>query len=144
MTPWLYLISIRMFIQAENLRVLQLAERFSDGMWPLVKTWDRFHQDTLGKQLVRAVDSIGANIAEGFGRHHPQDTLRFYYIARGSLEETGYWLKRAESRCLVSKEKTWILMKELDLLSKTLNAFISAQKNRNRTASESLANHPII
>ena len=52
----------------ENLRVYQLAEELSDRVWEIVLGWDVFARDTVGKQLVKAVDSIGANIAEGTGR----------------------------------------------------------------------------
>ncbi len=42
----------------------------------------------LADQMRRASKSTPANIAEGYGRHHWLDALRFYYIARGSLNET--------------------------------------------------------
>lgn len=42
----------------------------------------------LVQQLRRASKSVSANIAEGYGRFHYLDTLRFYSIARGSLNET--------------------------------------------------------
>ena len=41
----------------------------------------------LASQIRRASTSITLNIAEGYGRYHYLDSLRFYYIARGSLEE---------------------------------------------------------
>src|SRR5690348_7926433 len=41
----------------------------------------------LSDQLRRAGVSIVLNIAEGYGRYHYLDSLRFYYIARGSLME---------------------------------------------------------
>lgn len=51
-----------------ELKVYQLAEKLADEVWGIVRKWDLFAKDTVGKQLVRAVDSIGANIAEGTGR----------------------------------------------------------------------------
>jgi four helix bundle protein len=52
----------------ENLRVYQLSEEISDMIWEMVVKWKRLAQDTVGKQLIKAADSIGANIAEGTGR----------------------------------------------------------------------------
>jgi four helix bundle protein len=51
----------------ERLRVYKLSEDLTDQIWELVVSWNQFARDTLGKQLVRAADSIGANIAEGVG-----------------------------------------------------------------------------
>ena len=72
----------------ENLRVYQLAERLADAIWDIVSEWRSFAKDTVGKQVVRAADSIGANIAEGTGRGTYQDNRRFVRTARGSLNET--------------------------------------------------------
>ena len=69
----------------ENLRVYQLAEQLADAIWDVVADWKIFARDTMGKQLVRAADSIGANIAEGSGRGSVLDNRRFARIARGSL-----------------------------------------------------------
>jgi 23S rRNA-intervening sequence protein len=52
----------------ENLKVYQISERVADEIWDLVLGWNNFAKDTVGRQLVRAADSIGANIAEGTGR----------------------------------------------------------------------------
>ena len=68
-----------------ELQVYQLAERLSESIWVMVRSWDRLSIDTLGKQMVRSADSIGANIAEGSGRGTYQDNRRFVRIARGSL-----------------------------------------------------------
>ena len=51
----------------EKLSVYKLAERLSDEAWAVVIGWDLFPKDTVGQQLVRAADSIGANIAEAQG-----------------------------------------------------------------------------
>jgi four helix bundle protein len=76
----------------ENLRVYQLSEQLSDLIWEIVLAWSYFARDTVGKQLVRAVVSIGANIAEGTGRGTFVDNRRFVKIARGSLNETKHWV----------------------------------------------------
>ena len=51
----------------ENLKVYKLSEALADQIWDVVIGWDRFARDTVGRQIVRAADSIGANIAEGSG-----------------------------------------------------------------------------
>lgn len=56
-----------------ELRVYQLSEKLADQLWEVILQWDYFARDTVGKQLVRAADSVGANIAEGCGRHSFQD-----------------------------------------------------------------------
>jgi len=72
----------------ENLQVYQLPEQLADEIWSVVGKWESFAKDTIGKQMARAADSIGANIAEGSGRGSFQDNRRFVKIARGSLNET--------------------------------------------------------
>ena len=79
----------------ENLRILQESEAIADALWKHVTRWDEFARDVVGKQLSRAVDSIGANIAESFGRFNFGEKLQFLYYSRGSLFETKYWLNRA-------------------------------------------------
>ena len=69
----------------EKLDVYQLAENLADDVWKLVLKWPRLAQDTVGKQLIRACDSIGANIAEGSGKGTYADNRRFVRVARGSL-----------------------------------------------------------
>ncbi|EHC10656.1 hypothetical protein FJSC11DRAFT_3595 [Fischerella thermalis JSC-11] len=74
----------------EYLQIFQLAEKLADMIWDIVINWNSFEKDTIGKQFTPAVDSIGANIAEGNGRYNLQDNLRFIKIARGSLYKTRY------------------------------------------------------
>jgi four helix bundle protein len=110
----------------QNLRVYRLSEMISDLLWQVILKWDSFARDTIGKQLVRAVDSIGANIAEGTGRGSFQDNRRFVKIARGSLYETIHFLRRAHCRNLVTDEQTNKIKPLLDELGPKLNAYLKS------------------
>ena len=89
-----------------DLLVYQLSEELCDAVWDIVRTWPPLARDTVGKQVVRSADSIGANIAEGSGRGSYADNKRFIRIARGSFYETKHWLRRAFQRKLVTPEQT--------------------------------------
>ena len=106
----------------ENLRVYQLAEALADGIWKVVVNWDYLAKNTIGKQMGRAADSIGANIAEGTGRGTLQENRRFIRMARGSLYETQHWLRRSYKRTLLSKEQIESLRCTIEQLSPALNA----------------------
>ncbi len=109
-----------------SLEVYKLAERLSDTIWKLVRSWDSFALDTVGKQLVRAADSVGANIAEGTGRGSFQDNRRFVRIGRGSLYEVIHWLRRAYVRQLVTSEQSKSIRPMIDELSPRLNAYLKS------------------
>ena len=110
----------------ETLHVYRLAEKLADELWNLIVRWDRLAQDTTGKQLIRAVDSIGANIAEGSGRGSFQDNRRFVRIARGSLNETKHWLRRAFVRSLITAQQVETIKPMLDELAPRLNAYLKS------------------
>ena len=110
----------------ENLRVYQLSENLADKIWDIVIGWDNFAKDTVGKQIVRSADSVGANIAEGEGRGSFQDNRRFIKIARGSLQETQHWLRRAFKRNLLTKEQVETLKPMIEKLAPTLNAYLTS------------------
>jgi four helix bundle protein len=107
----------------EKLRVYRLAEALADLIWRIVWKWDYFSKVTVGRQVVEAVDGIGANIAEGTGRGSLQDNRRFVKIARGSLYETKHWLRRAYNRRLLTQQEICDLKPLVDELVPTLNAY---------------------
>lgn len=119
----------------ENLRVYQLSEDLADLVWEIATKCDNFNRDTVGKQIVRSADSIGANIAEGTGRFSFQDNKRFGYIARGSLNETKHWLRRAFKRSLLIQEEIEKIKPIMDELSPKLNAYINSIENSKRKKS---------
>jgi len=108
----------------KDLRVYQLSEELSDRIWHVVRGWDGLARDIVGKQLVRAADSIGANIAEGCGRQSYQDNRRFIRIARGSYNETQHWLRRAYQRKLLTNEQVETIRPLLNELGPKLNAYL--------------------
>jgi four helix bundle protein len=110
----------------EHLQVYQLSEKLADLVWDVAKQWNNFERDTVGKQLARSADSIGANIAEGSGRGSYQDNRRFVRIARGSLNETQHWLRRAYKRGLLNEEHTASLKPIIEELAPRLNAYLKS------------------
>jgi four helix bundle protein len=117
----------------ENLKVYQMSEALADEVCDVVLGWDRFARDTVGSQIVRAADSIGANIAEGSGRGSFQDNRRFIRIARGSLKETQHFLRRAYKRKLLDDHQVSKIKPLVDNLAPMLNAYlrsIGAVSNR--------------
>ena len=110
----------------ENLRVYKLSEDLADSIWDIVLGWDSFAKGTVGKQIVRAADSIGANIAEGTGRGTFADNKRFVRIARGSLNETQHFLRRAFRRKLLTKPDVDKLKPLVDNLAPQLNSYLKS------------------
>ncbi|MGB7892414.1 MAG: four helix bundle protein [Microcoleus sp.] len=108
----------------EDLDVYKLAEKLANEVWFIVKEWDFFTKDTMGKQLVRAADSVCANIAEGRGRYNYQDNRRFVKIARGSLYEKITFLRLAYARQLLVDEQVRRFQPIIDELSPKLNTYL--------------------
>jgi four helix bundle protein len=107
----------------EKLRVYKLAEKLADKIWEIVVKWDYFAKNTVGMQMVTAADGVGSNISEGTGRGSLQDNRRFIKIARGSLYETKYWLRRAYRRKLLTQDEIDGVKPIIDELLPTLNAY---------------------
>lgn len=89
-----------------------------------------FAKDTIGKQIVRAADSVCANIAEGRGRFNFKDNQRFVKIARGSFYETVNWIHLASSRKLIESDQALKLQETVDELAPRLNAYLKSLDGR--------------
>ncbi|WP_320111869.1 four helix bundle protein [Draconibacterium orientale] len=113
------------YLTLEKISAYQIAFAFSNDIWKVVITWDYFAKDTVGKQLVRAVDSISANIAEGFGRYSKKDKVRFYRISMGSLEEVADWIKKLAARELISSQDGDEYLLTIDSLRKEIYNLIN-------------------
>lgn len=122
-----------MAVKFEELQVLQTAETIADAVWKYAIRWDDFVIDVVGKQFARAADSIGANIAEAFGRFHYGERLQFLYYARGSLFVSKYWLNRAKSRNLISTDQSQDFASQFTDLVRQLNGFAAHIKTLRNT-----------
>jgi len=118
----------------EEIEVYILAEEIADKWWGIVSRWPPFAKDTVGKQLIRAVDSIGANIAESYGRYHFAEKIHFLYYARGSLYEAKFFVRRARKRNLITQAEFDEMMKDLQTLAPKLNAYINSKKGQRANA----------
>jgi four helix bundle protein len=130
-----------MATELDDLKILQAAEGIADAVWKRVVQWDEFARDVVGKQLARATDSIGANIAESYGRFNYGEKLQFLYYSRGSLFETKYWLNRALTRELMQPGEVKDYADRLSDVARQLNSFASSLKSQrkdNQTQSKSV------
>ncbi len=112
------------YLQLNDIDCYKIAFNLSNYVWNLVITWDYFPKDTVGKQFVKAVDSISANIAEGFGRFGKKDKIHFYYYSFGSLKESLDWNEKAKIRKLLIQEQYLYIFTELNKLPKSIHQLI--------------------
>ena len=120
----------------ESLQVYKMSETLADDIWNIVVNWDSFARDTVGNQIVRSADSIGANIAEGTGIGRFKDNRRFVKVARGSLYETRHWLRRAYKRNLLTEEQISKLKPIIDNLSPMLNGYLRSIGKASETTTD--------
>ncbi len=113
-------------IKLIDLEVYKVAMQIGDDVWDLIDKWDYFNKDTLGKQFVRAADSIALNIAEGYGRFFYKENKNFNYYSRGSAYECTSCLRKAVKRELTTKEKNIELRILFERYLKLVNAYIKS------------------
>lgn len=109
----------------ENVNAYKISRELANFNYQLVNTWDWFNKRTIGVQLQTAIDSIAGNIAEGFGRYHKKDKIKFYYNARASVFETAHWIRQAYSRNLINEKDYYYIIEKLRILPKEINTLIS-------------------
>lgn len=113
----------------EDLKAYSLSMELVESVWSIVNRCDYFQKDTIGKQLVKAVDSVAANLSEGFGRFHFKENKNFSYYSRGSLYETKTWLTKAYTRKLIEQQEFQKLILSIEMIGKMLNSYIKSIGN---------------
>ena len=112
------------YLKLNDISSYKISFHLSNYVWDIVVKWDYFAKDTVGKQFIRSIDSISANIAEGFGRYNKKDKIKFYRYSFGSLKESLDWNEKAKIRKLLTEEQYKYILEELNKLPKELNYLI--------------------
>jgi four helix bundle protein len=90
----------------QELVFYQKARQNTKDVNVLIRNWPKTMQvQKISRQLFRSASSIGANIAEGHGRHQGTEYIHYLIIAQGSANETEHWLHTAQDCELGPKEK---------------------------------------
>ena len=117
-------------MEISDLEIYKLSREISRTAWAVYSAFDWSTKKVIGDQWVTSVDSVGANIAEGFGRYHFADKNKFNYNARGSLIEAKHWTNLLHERTLLSSDVHGNLNEYFDRLLHGLNAYIKATKDQ--------------
>lgn len=112
------------FLELNNISAYRIAFNISNYVWDVVSEWDYFSKKTIGEQFIKAIDSISANIAEGFGRYTKKDKINFYRYSYGSLKESLDWNEKAKMRKLLKEKEYTYILTELKKLPKEINTLI--------------------
>ena len=112
------------YLKLNDLDCYKVAFNLSNYVWDIVIKWDYFAKKSIGIQFVNAIDSISANISEGFGRYGKKDKINFYRYSFGSVKESFDWNEKAKVRGLVTDEHYNHIFGELDKLPKAINQLI--------------------
>jgi four helix bundle protein len=105
----------------QNLATYRKAVDLADELRGCVRSRESLDRWSVGIQALRAADSVGANLAEGYGRGPFADRQRFLFIARGSACELEHWLRRATTRGLPCPDNA---VERADEIGRMLNGLI--------------------
>ena len=109
------------YLKLNDVPAYKIAFNLSNYVWNVVIKWNWFAKRHVGGQFVESIDSISANIAEGFGRYHKKDKIKFYYYSRGSVKESLDWNEKSKIRKLIKEEEYNYILGELQKLPKEIN-----------------------
>jgi len=115
------------YILINDLEVYKLARRLSKIGWEVYNKFDWETKKIIGFQFIESVDSVGANIAEGYNRFHYLDKIKFFYNSRASLSETAdHWIELLKERGKISEDTYKEFKSIANNLFLKLNNFINS------------------
>lgn len=112
------------YLIIENYSAYKKSFALSNYVWNTIINWSNFEKETIGKQFARAIDSISANIAEGYGRFSKKDKVRFYFYSLGSTYESMDWNKKCYKRSIITFEEYQYIKTSLEALPKEIHQLI--------------------
>ncbi len=112
------------YLKLNDINACKIAFNLSNYVWDIVIKWDWFTKKHVGGQFIEAADSVSANIAEGFGRYHKKDKIKFYRYSQGSIKESFDWNEKSKVRKLLTDEQYNHILGELQKLPQELNQLI--------------------
>lgn len=123
--------SDKKYLQLTDITCYNRSLELSNYVWDIVIKWAWFAQKTVGVQFVTAIDSISANIAEGFGRYGKKDKqsfsankIKFYYYSFGSVKESSDWNEKSNIRKILTQKQYEHILNELQVLPKEIHQLI--------------------
>ena len=119
----------------EDLEVYKKAREFRKRMYALARKLPDFEKYELGRQIRRASVSLTNNIAEGHGRYHYLDEIKFELQARGSLTELVDDLNVCEDEHYLSATDVADLKKQAREVQRLINGYIRFLRSRKSQAS---------
>ena len=90
------------YLKLNDIECYKVSFHLSNYVWNLIVKQESLERRTIGEQFVRAIDSVSANIAEGFGRYNKKDKIKFYRYSQGSLSESLDWNHKAKNSMLLA------------------------------------------
>lgn len=118
------------YLQLNDIGCYKRTFTLSNYVWDIIIEWDWLAKKTIGMQFVSAIDSISANIAEGFGRYGKKDKIKFYYYSFGSVKESLDWNEKSKIRELLTTDQHKHIFTELQVLPKELHQLIKFTKDK--------------
>ena len=118
------IVEMENYLTINDISAYKIAFELSNYAWDIVVKWDNFAKYTVGKQFTEAVDSVSANIAEGFGRYFKKDKINFYRYGKGSVSESTDWNNKSILRSLLTQDQYTHIKQQLDILPKEINNLI--------------------
>jgi four helix bundle protein len=119
----------------EDLEVYKKAREFRERMYAVARRLPDFEKYELGRQIRRASVSLTNNIAEGHGRYHYLDEIKFELQARGSLAELVDDLNVCEDEQYLSPADIADLKERASEVQRLINGYIRFLRNRKSGAS---------
>lgn len=113
------------FLELKDINAYNISFDLSNYVWDLIIHWDFFEKDVVGKQFAKAVDSISANVAEGFSRYFKKDKINFYRYSYGSISESLDWTAKARKRDLLKDKEYQHIVGILNVLPREINHLIN-------------------